>query len=142
MKDRIKQLMESQKMTQKEFASELCIAEGTLSSVFTGRTKPTNNIVSAIHERFPEVSIPWLMFGEGDMLASSPKDASQKNTNEDKQAGSSDSFVQQNMFSTTPSTHTIDRPVQEVVKYIDKAPRRITEIRVFYDDGTFETFKA
>lgn len=142
MKDRIKQLMESQKMTQKEFASELCIAEGTLSSVFTGRTKPTNNIVSAIHERFPEVSIPWLMFGEGDMLASSPNDASQKSVNVDKQAGSSDGSVQQDMFSTAPSMRTIDRPVQEVVKYIDRAPRKITEIRVFYDDGTFETFKA
>ena len=129
-------------MTQKEFASELCIAEGTLSSVFTGRTKPTNNIVSAIHERFPEVSIPWLMFGEGDMLASSPNDASQKSVNVDKQAGSSDGSVQQDMFSTAPSMRTIDRPVQEVVKYIDRAPRKITEIRVFYDDGTFETFKA
>lgn len=142
MKDRIKQLMESQKMTQKEFASELCIAEGTLSSVFTGRTKPTNNIVSAIHERFPEVSIPWLMFGEGDMLASSQNEALQKSVTEDKQAGSSDGSVQQDMFSTAPSMRTIDHPVQEIVKYIDRAPRKITEIRVFYDDGTFETFKA
>lgn len=129
-------------MTQKEFASELCIAEGTLSSVFTGRTKPTNNIVSAIHERFPEVSIPWLMFGEGDMLASSQKEALQKSVTEDKQAGSSDGSVQQDMFSTAPSMRTIDHPVQEIVKYIDRAPRKITEIRVFYDDGTFETFKA
>ena len=129
-------------MTQKEFASELCIAEGTLSSVFTGRTKPTNNIVSAIHERFPEVSIPWLMFGEGDMLASSQNEALQKSVTEDKQAGSSDGSVQQDMFSTAPSMRTIDHPVQEIVKYIDRAPRKITEIRVFYDDGTFETFKA
>jgi hypothetical protein len=30
--------------------------------------------------------------------------------------------------------------VREVVKYLDKPQRRITEIRVFYDDGTYETF--
>ncbi len=32
--------------------------------------------------------------------------------------------------------------IRETVKYIDKPQRRITEIHVFYDDGTFETFSA
>ncbi|MBQ1634613.1 MAG: helix-turn-helix transcriptional regulator, partial [Bacteroidaceae bacterium] len=63
MKDRIYQLMKQQGLTQQEFANELCIAPATLSGIFNGRTKPTNNIVAAIHERFPELSIPWLMFG-------------------------------------------------------------------------------
>ena len=30
--------------------------------------------------------------------------------------------------------------VREVVKYIDKPQRRITEIRIFFDDGTYEVF--
>jgi hypothetical protein len=30
--------------------------------------------------------------------------------------------------------------VREVVKYIDKPQRKITEIRVFFDDGTYEVF--
>ena len=30
--------------------------------------------------------------------------------------------------------------VREEVKTIDKAPRRVTEIRVFYDDQTWESF--
>lgn len=68
MKDRIYQLMKYQGMSQKEFAATLCIAEGTLSGIFTGRTRPTNNIVNAIHECFPHISINWLMFGEGEML--------------------------------------------------------------------------
>ena len=42
--------MKYQGMSQKEFASTLCIAEGTLSGIFTGRTRPTNNIVNAIHD--------------------------------------------------------------------------------------------
>ena len=69
MKDRIFQFMKQQGMSQKQFASELCVAEATLSSIFTGRTRPTNALVAAIHERFPEVSISWPMFGEGDMYA-------------------------------------------------------------------------
>lgn len=138
MKDRIYQLMKYQGMSQKEFASTLCIAEGTLSGIFTGRTRPTNNIVNAIHECFPRISINWLMFGEGEMLldgsSSQPSDMA---------AEQSDLFAS----GTTPSAEVNSTPasapqIQEVVKYIDKPQRKITEIRVFYDDGTFETFSS
>ena len=39
----------------------------SLSNIFNGKTNPTNNHVSAIHRRFPDININWLMFGEGDM---------------------------------------------------------------------------
>ena len=145
MKDRIRQIMESKKMTQKEFASELCIAEGTLSSVFTGRTRPTNHLVNAIHERFPEVNILWLMFGEGEMLqkhsGTSGGDVSIGEQPDDN--GSRNvTGVQQDMFSSDATAASVSQPIHEIVKYIDKPQRKITEIRVFYDDGTFETFFA
>ncbi len=34
----------------------------------------------------------------------------------------------------------VENPVKEIVKYIDKPARKITEIRVFYDDQTWESF--
>ena len=136
MKDRIYQLMKKQNMTQKEFANELCIAEGTLSSIFSGRTKPSNNIVYSIHERFPEVSISWLMFGEGEM---------------DKVEVPSNSQVIQStptpsVIPTTPdlfqNTNLQQNPVKEIIQYIEKPQRQITEIRVFFDDGTYQTFSC
>jgi len=138
MKDRIYQLMKYLGMSQKEFAAKLCVAEGTLSGIFTGRTRPSNNIVNAIHECFPHISIIWLMFGEGDMLldgaSSQALDAAPVQT--DLFAGASPSFSEEN---PTPSPAP---QIQEVVKYIDKPQRKITEIRIFYDDGTFETFSS
>ena len=130
--------MKYQGMSQKEFASTLCIAEGSLSGIFTGRTRPTNNIVNAIHECFPHVSINWLMFGEGEMLLDDVSSQTPETS-----SGQSDLFAP----GTTPSSEVISTPsavpqIQEVVKYIDKPQRKITEIRVFYDDGTFETFSA
>lgn len=136
MKTRIQQLMKQQGMSQKEFATELCIAEGTLSSIYTGRTKPSNNIVYSIHERFPEVSIPWLMFGEGDMYASAEASTPSVGASAAPASISSDlfqGFVPQ--LSTTPQQPEVARPVE-------KPQRRITEIRVFFDDGTFQTFNA
>ena len=138
MKDRIYQLMKYQGMSQKEFAATLCVAEGTLSGIFTGRTRPTNNIVNAIHECFPHISINWLMFGEGDMLLDGASSQ-----------GTEAAPEQSDLFAGTipPSSEVNPTPspapqIQEVVKYIDKPQRKITEIRVFYDDGTFETFSA
>ena len=138
MKDRIYQLMKYQGMSQKEFAATLCVAEGTLSGIFTGRTRPTNNIVNAIHECFPHISINWLMFGEGDMLLEGASSQDAGTTSEQ-----TDLFV----GAASPSSEVNSSPspapqIQEVVKYIDKPQRKITEIRVFYDDGTFETFSS
>ncbi|MGN0233069.1 MAG: helix-turn-helix domain-containing protein [Bacteroidaceae bacterium] len=137
MKDRIYQLMKTLGMTQKEFATKLCIAEGTLSSIFNGRTKPTNNLVNAVHTFFPEVSVIWLMFGEGDMYESKSQE-SQSVPNQD---------VEQAAFSfpdKAPETVIDVAPMLEelkdTVKNLNKPKRKIVEIRVFFDDDTFEIF--
>ena len=40
-----------------------------------------------------------------------------------------------------PESGTQQIPVvREIVKYVDKPSRKITEIRIFFDDGTFEVF--
>ena len=68
MKDRIKQIMEAVGLSQQDFAKELGISAASLSSIFTGRTNPTNNHVMAIHRVFPQINVNWLLFGEGDMI--------------------------------------------------------------------------
>lgn len=67
MKDRIRKIIESQHMTQQEFAENIKVAPATLSSIFTGRTAPSLKIVEAIKNRFPDISTDWLMFGRGAM---------------------------------------------------------------------------
>ena len=170
MKDRIRQLMVSMGMTQKTFAAELCIAEATLSGIFNGRTRPTNLTVNAIHERFPEVNMMWMMFGEGDMytdafssgtLDSSPGTSSLPSSPE-PHTGESDEpvknekqnaplqeellfrqdvqYTHQPQQSSCVSNVPVAPQIQYIEKYIDKPVRKITEIRIFFDDGTYETF--
>ena len=67
MKERILQIMRRENMTQQEFAKAIEVSPASLSNIFNGKTNPTNNHVSAIHRRFPDININWLMFGEGDM---------------------------------------------------------------------------
>ena len=67
MKDRIRQIMESQHMTQQVFADYIGVGAATLSSIFNDRTRPTLNIVESIKKKIPNINTDWLMFGSGDM---------------------------------------------------------------------------
>lgn len=149
MKDRINALMKHMGMSQKNFAAEICISEGALSSIFSGRTKPTLNTVNSIHERFPEVNMGWLMDGKGEMFISSPVNPLQTDPNEGDSSVStiptSGIPVQTGFMEQFSGAHQMPPQAPNLMsegKKIDKPFRRIAEIRVFYDDGTFETFSA
>lgn len=148
MKDRIAQIMKSENMTQQDFASAIDISPSTLSSIFNERTQPSLAIVYKLHERFPNISLSWLLYGTGDMYE---HPASQPADNASKAADTSVKPVDV-VSSATDTTNDLFGPVVqeqpspvtekivEKVKYIDKPPRRITEINVYFDDGTYEVF--
>ena len=157
MKDRIRQIMESQHMTQQVFAEYIQHSPATLSSIFNGRTRPTLNIVEAIKKKIPNISTDWLMFGSGEMYL--PLSGAQNEAENQVETGSDVPRQIQNPmldFDVIPSTtpQNVVQPTQNSnsvrstrldldrseIKTIDKPQRRITEIRVFYDDQTWETF--
>ncbi|GAB6959203.1 helix-turn-helix transcriptional regulator [Prevotella aurantiaca JCM 15754] len=149
MKDRIKRLMESQHMTQQTFADFIGISSASLSSIFNGRTKPTLNTVEAIKGKFPTLSLDWIMYGVEPMF----KEKVSELQNPDVSNVLPPNL---NLFDEVPSaplTFTVDERridensaltpkdiVKTEVKYIDKPQRNITEIRIFFDDQTWETF--
>ena len=153
-KDRIRIIMEDQHMTQQVFADFLQQSPATLSSIFNGRTRPTLNIIDSIKTKIPDISIEWLLYGTGDMYISHPE-ASNEGSLEGQNSDQEPMFnfdspapiasqQSQNPVLTMPhqqgvkSTHPIFSG--EEIKIVDKTPRKVTEIRVYYDDQTYETF--
>lgn len=156
MKDRIRQIMESRKMTQSEFADYIELAPATLSSIFNGRTRPTLNVVEALKKKIPNINVEWLMFGIGDMYVESG------DTETGSELPSQDvnihPYPQNPMLDfeqgqpVAPKTASQPVPLsngvrstrsdypREEIKILDKPQRRVIEIRVFYDDQTWETF--
>lgn len=140
-------------MTQQVFASFIGVSPGTLSSIFTGRTNPTLNIVESIKSKIPTISTDWLMFGHGQMYLDSttsdntPSTGSDNDNQQpsldfgfsanDSSAPLFDSVAQQQRQGVKPTPNNYS---PSTVKIIDKPERRITEIRIFYDDQTWETF--
>ena len=161
MKDRIKIIFESSGLSQQDFAGKLEIAPATISGIFNGRTQPTNKTVQAIHKSFPEINVNWLLFGEGEMYNSSQPSLQPLAT------PSYDDFDETplpsvgndlfSMMTTEPATPAVEKPktvkstprashqptqnvVQIAAKNTDNANRKIKEIRVFYEDQTYEVF--
>jgi len=133
MKDRIRKLMESQNMTQQNFATFIGKSPATLSSIFNGRTRPTLDIIEAIKNAFPKLSTDWLLFGRGEMYVS----------DEEKNLQNLTESNQNSQSPTLPFDFTAEQnvaPEKKNVKIMDAKPRKITEIRIFYDDQTWETF--
>ena len=158
MKDRIRQIMESQHMTQQVFADYIGQSPATLSSIFNGRTRPTINIVEAIKKKIPDISTDWLMFGSGSMYLDQKTPDEGAPTYPD--SGAEPSLFNQNPmldFDQVPPSvpqNVVQQPpkqngvnvtrfemAQKEVKFIDKPQRKITEIRIFYDDQTFDVFE-
>lgn len=156
--------MESLHMTQNVFAQFVEMSPASLSSIYTGRTQPTLNTVMAIKKKIPNINTDWLLSGKGEMYASSSD--RQADPAEGKKTIETGLFDE--TFATPPSsspmlsfaTSSTDRPkepvqemqhsnsvrntrqisVPEAVKIADKPQRRVVEIRVFYDDQTWESF--
>lgn len=52
-----------------QFADNCRIPRPTLSQLLNGRNKKVSDeLIGKIHDSYPELSVLWLMFGEGDML--------------------------------------------------------------------------
>ena len=175
---RLKTFMNSLSMTSTQFADACRIPRPSMSQLLNGRNKKVSDeIVTKIHEAFPQLSVLWLMFGEGDMEStpniqfSEPQNAlnsdiparqstdfqtssdanrsniSNNNFNSEKSGQSFDGLFAENFAQTAPASTTGQRkPIQPAstqaasIKIDAPSNKRITNIVVFYDDNSFESF--
>lgn len=184
MRERIKQIIERERMSQSQFADYIEVNRPTLSHILAGRNNPSMEVVMKIHQKFPKINILWLIDGvgsyEGDAVMDYPEgsliedrnvDASSDAPNlQNEQTEPSPSilgepansrFYQGELFaenrvfvpeSTGTAKNRKEMPLQtpqnapylsdKQIEYAKKSlQRKIVEIKVFYDDGTYETFK-
>ena len=65
--------MEYSELSNSQFADRCGIPRPSLSQLLSGRNKKLSDVVvKQIHDAFPQMSVLWLMFGEGDMLMPPP----------------------------------------------------------------------
>lgn len=153
---RLKDLIRLLGLSDSQFADTCEISRATLSLLLSGKNKKISDVLlSQIHKAFPEVSILWLLFGEGEYLST-------ENTSENDNKSSDvlifpDEGSESDVNSNLVALNRMEPLIQSVVaKSIDSyfddkciglkstseksKPRKVKQITVYYDDSTFETF--
>jgi len=146
MKERILQLIQEEAQTNAEFADKIGISTSSLSHILTGRNKPSLDVVMHIHKAYPTINLDWLLYGEGDMkkevdpnVATGLPYENSENTEITNGNPVRFEFRKENAF---PSPDNVSKnTVQEEVKYIEKPQPKIVEIRIFFDNGTYQVFR-
>lgn len=86
--ERLKYFIENRNLTNSQFADMCGIPRPSLSQLLTGRNKKMSDVmVRQIHNMFPELSIVWLLFGEGPMENPQIEKSYEKENSEDGQSG-------------------------------------------------------
>ena len=143
-------------MTQQVFADYIGLAPATLSSIFNGRTRPTLNVVEALKRKIPNINFDWLMLGVGPMyIDQSIGEAAEEPTDDhqelrprienpmldfDQSPSPTPQSAPQRVAFVNSVRSTRQETEREDLKIIDKPQRKVIEIRVFYDDQTWDTF--
>ena len=146
MKDRILQIMQKEGLSNVEFAEKLGISTSSLSHIFSGRNKPSLEVVMRIHKACPYINLNWLLYGDGEMeeTTSSISHVDLFTQMPENREIPAEEPAGADFRKENPSGSPVYAPkeiVREEVKYIEKPHPKITEIRIFFDNGTYEVFK-
>jgi len=74
MVSRIKKSMEEKNISSAQFADEIQVQRSSLSHVLSGRNKPSLDFMLTIKKKYPEISLDWLLLGEGTMYLENEKE--------------------------------------------------------------------
>lgn len=159
IKDRIKMIMDKEHAIAGVFADSIGIQQSTLSHILKGRNRPSLDIIMKIHQRYPAISLEWLIYGTGEMTPSNIADENREKS-EPVSSFSPTAPTYRSLFDeqhSEPSQATIKHNSQQEktdeqkpaaqptvikeIQYVEKAARKITEIRIFFDDNTYEIFR-
>lgn len=151
IKDRFKLIMEREKLTAGAFAESIGASQATISHILSGRNKPSVEMVLRVHQRYTDINLEWLLTGKG-LMSSDPELASTQSMDtdfyyplfaenaENPTEIQSEGKKRQEMPSESRQNAPKEIVKQEII-YKERPARKITEIRIFFDDNTYETFK-
>ena len=171
-KERIEQIIQVKHLSNVEFCNQTAMSPSSLSHILSERTKPTIAILRNIVEAFPDLNPMWVLLGQGEMFKTdftpsttdSSADAATLQDDIDniftpmrnglgaasassRQTSTSDGQTPSNAVHQQPPvpaapTVNIEEVVELTLSRLQKPPRKVTEVRIFFDDGTYETFSA
>lgn len=148
IKDRFKMVMDREKLTAGAFAESIGVAQATISHILGPRNKyPSTEVILRLHQRYSDISLDWLLTGKGNMSDNAAPagndgfDYPLFAKNQENLTNGQEDDENRKETSLEVSEKAPKEIVKQEIIYKERPPRKITEIRIFFDDNTYETFK-
>ena len=163
MVERLKLYIESRGMITTQFADAIGMPRSSFSQLLTGRNKSISDVtIGKIHAAFPDLSISWLLFGEGTMRTGVAdtrpieQQQSQLSIFDENKILTDDVEVRAKygkeievdaptLLEAVPSESMASEPrapFYHVPRMAHGNNKVVSKIMVFYSDNTYETFIA
>lgn len=149
---RIKTFLSVNGISNSIFADKCDIPRPTLSQLLNGRNKKVSNeVLDKIHIAYPDLSMMWLMFGEGEMLSEIGKNITnvQSSIFDENEEFETEKLIDSNDTNIEDAS-SVAMVLQSLSKTVDNNKKikqeglsdekRIVNIMVFYSDNSFESF--
>ncbi len=142
--DRLKLILERVNLTPGNFADKIGVAPATISHILSGRNKyPSAEVMLRLHETYPDIDLNWLLTGEGTLVKDDPDSMFTGSLFGDNAINPAQRTIEsenrkENALESAKNDDNV--VVKQEIIYKEKPARNIAEIRIFYDDGTYETF--
>ncbi len=151
---RIKELIDTEELTNSEFAKRINVNPAIVSHILSGRNKPSLQVVESIKEGFTNVNLDYLITGNGSLYDDLT------NVNSPKEVDSA--FTQASAFpmegvrvASVPGSTDLrssppsEDPVPEEKKVplpgkssaLQEGNKQIEQIVIFYSDGSFKAYR-
>lgn len=133
--DRLKEWIKTNKLSASDFAKQLEVQRSALSHIFSGRNKPSVDVLIKIKNAYPNMSLDWLITGK---LDTKNKPEEPKNAESIDETNTSEvTDVNYSNLETDNQSITKFKQIENKNLYRDHKLNRIIEL---YSDGTFKFY--
>ena len=163
MDKRLQQFLSAENITQAQFADEIGVARASVSHILAGRNKPGFDFITSMSQHFPDLSLEWLISGRGKMYkstaagsSSTPVDMALSAAPEsalptavEHEPESEAASVPQKSANAEAKPHpqiqkkleNKEIEVPHISENFKPDTRTISQIIVFFSDGTYQLLK-
>ena len=155
MKERLEELMQLLNLTPTQFANEIGIQRTTLQHILSGRNEASLKIIMAIHSKYPDVELEWLLNGKGYAIPVMQQNDSQnqdyplfpgmESTVFPTQGKDNSEFlnVKEEKIPSSTRKRTNNKGVSAGTgNSLENNQKRIKEVVIFFEDGTYQKFSS
>ncbi len=139
MKDRIRQIIDTEGLSQSEFAERIGVQRSNISHILSGRNNPSIDFIQKLLSNFPNINSEWVLLGKGKMYKEETETPDKEPIKKNIHIENKDN--QQKINYNTPKKENIPIENLENKSITETIFANPEQVLVLFDDQTFITYK-